>query len=167
MKFCSKCNKEKSLDEFGKDKYKKGGVSSWCKKCCNERNKNWKVVNSEKVNKYKRKYYAANLDKERKRVYEWYSINPGKVSEYNLNWRTRRNGNGGKFTNKEWQELKKKHNYMCLRCKRYEPEIKLTVDHIKPLIFGGENTVKNIQPLCKSCNSIKGKNNTDYRTDIV
>lgn len=166
MKLCFKCNKEKSLSEFGKDKYKKDGISSWCKECCNERNKKWKAANSEKVNKYKRKYYAANPDKEHKRIYEWYSINPGKIREYSLNWRTRKNNNGGKFTNKEWQELKKRYNYMCLRCKRYEPEIKLTVDHIKPLIFGGENTVKNIQPLCKSCNSIKGKNNIDYRLNI-
>ena len=32
----------------------------------------------------------------------------------------------------------------------------LTIDHIKPLSRGGTNTLDNLTPLCRSCNSSKG-----------
>lgn len=102
---------------------------------------------------------------------EWVRKNPERMKNLQKEWaiknkdiyafhQRRRKANirgaAGNHSKKEWGELKKKYNYMCLCCKQYEPFIKLTEDHILPISRGGSDYIENIQPLCSRCNSIKG-----------
>ena len=62
---------------------------------------------------------------------------------------------------KKWESMRfriaplifKEHGEQCLECGKQH---NLTIDHIIPIAMGGTNELKNLQPLCKSCNSRKG-----------
>lgn len=72
----------------------------------------------------------------------------------------KRRGAPGSHTRREWEELKKKQGYKCLRC----GEVKqLSRDHVIPIEKGGSSDISNIQGLCRSCNSKKHTKTIDYR----
>lgn len=80
----------------------------------------------------------------------------------NMRYRARKRGAEGSHTIQEWFELKKFYGNMCLCCKRTEPKVKLSEDHIIPLSKGGSDYIDNIQPLCVSCNTRKHARVIDY-----
>ena len=57
-------------------------------------------------------------------------------------------------------EVFKLYGKICLRCGSEE---NISIDHVIPVCKGGKNSIKNYQPLCKSCNSKKGIETFDYR----
>lgn len=71
------------------------------------------------------------------------------------------------FSGWDWLYLRRSYGFRCLACWRKESDdFWLTPDHVIPLSLGGAGTIDNIQPLCKSCNSRKGRKTTDYRPPI-
>lgn len=147
-----------------------------------ERSKAWIEAHPEETKTHQRRYF----ERHRERVYaknkRIRANNPGRQQEYNR--RNRHNQRAwmkrhpeymiaasarrrarvlqapGKFTSPEWQAMREFFGNICLRCKEALP---LCADHVVPLACGGSNWISNIQPLCKSCNSTKHTNATDYR----
>ena len=118
--------------------------------------KKWRKKNQDKVHFYSRKWKENNKDKIRFYGRKWRENNRDKVRIFEKNRGARERNAVGSFTFQEWEDLKKKCNYTCQMCGKKEPKIKLTIDHIIPISRGGINYINNIQPLCRSCNSIKG-----------
>jgi hypothetical protein len=103
--------------------------------------------NIEHIRQYKRAYHLINRDK---RI----------ASRQKRRARLRA---GGSFTAREWRVLRARYHHTCLCCGKAEPDIKLTPDHVIPLVHGGRNAIDNIQPLCLLCNLKKGTKTIDYR----
>lgn len=127
-----------------------------------EQRAKWRAANPEKVREANHRAYAKHPEKYLDKQRRWYKANPDKVVAYRHARRAREQA-GGTFTAAEWQALKVFYDFTCLRCGAQEPEIKLTPDHVKPLVGGGSNAIDNIQPLCGSCNNRKSTKEIDYR----
>lgn len=79
---------------------------------------------------------------------------PERISHLKARRYARERNAEGSHTLEEWKELCKKWGDKCRLCLKKK---KLTKDHIKPLSLGGTDYIKNIQPLCRNCNSRKWK----------
>lgn len=74
------------------------------------------------------------------------------------NIRARKLGIDDELSQKQWEGLLKKFNYACVNCGSTKH---ICIDHIIPLSRGGSNTINNVQPLCRSCNSRKSNATPD------
>lgn len=57
------------------------------------------------------------------------------------------------LTRTQWNTVKAHYKHRCYYCKKRPKQ--LTMDHITPLVKGGSNTLWNVVPACRSCNSRK------------
>ena len=119
--------------------------------------------NREKRAEYKRKYYQKNKDRikayqienrERSRILEReaYKNNPRKYLLKNAIRRHRMNSLISDFTSKDWESCLEYFDYSCAYCGSKK---NLEQEHVIPVSKGGNYTVNNIVPACKSCNASK------------
>lgn len=85
MKTCTKCNAEKPISEFYKQKTNsKDGYQSHCKVCDNARKAAWKLKNPELATQYQKTASANKYIKDRfsilQKNMEWKKSNPAKVA---------------------------------------------------------------------------------------
>lgn len=77
----------------------------------------------------------------------------------------------GNISSSQWTAIKAKFHFSCPACGKFEPDIKLTIDHIIPVSRDGTNDINNLQPLCGPCNSrkrniIKRYHSSDSKREI-
>lgn len=172
---CSKCQEWKNPDCFVRNTQDCTGLSSHCIEChrivandyasrnrkkLTQANDIWRQANRARHLETRKVWRKQHAEGERERSREWQKRNLERVKANTHKRRARMLSNGGSFTQEEWLSLCAHYEYRCLCCGEHRP---LTVDHIIPIAKGGMNTIDNIQPLCKPCNSAKRIKIIDYR----
>ena len=141
VKPCAKCGREKPLDQFPRAHASSGfqlDIQSWCRICHNA-------------------YHADRLRKK-------YREDPSPYLASEARRRSLKQQNGGTLNAGELQAVSDFYGNACLRCGAAD---KICLDHVVPLAAGGRNDASNLQPLCRSCNSVKGARQAwDFRSDL-
>lgn len=192
-KVCSKCKKEKPLEEFHKDQHKKCGYRSHCKSCIKEYKNKVRIHtkkisalyylnNKKRINEISALYRKNNKEKEQKRHKKYYINNKSARKKYQEKYRKTAEGkmthirgehNRRKkikmtenlLTSQQWMTILGLQRYRCVHCGEYFDKVDPTKDHIIPVSKGGGLTFLNTQALCGSCNSSKNNKIIDYRTE--
>jgi hypothetical protein len=70
-KTCPRCNVEKPVSEFHRNKSRADGLSFECSVCKKQLNKKYRLAHLEERRNYKREWQKANLDKARASTNRW------------------------------------------------------------------------------------------------
>lgn len=144
VKHCSRCKLLKFAEDYYKDDRANDGLRSSCRTCQNEMNKAWKAKNKDRVRVTRAQWLSRNLDFHRNK-------------EQRRRAR-KRNAKTFRVTRKDTARLL---NGPCFYC---GSKGEITLDHIIPLIKGGDHSVGNLVGACKACNSHKqGRFVTQWR----
>ncbi len=82
QKTCKKCNIEKEITEFHKEKRGKYGVRSKCKKCAAEYKAQYCQANIERIAEYKKLYKQANIERIAEYMKQWREDNKERIQQY-------------------------------------------------------------------------------------
>jgi 5-methylcytosine-specific restriction endonuclease McrA len=105
-----------------------------------------------------RQRYAENLEKYRAIGRARYAKNPVPAKRAAQRRRALKKAATATLTAQEWERILKRFAYRCAYCKR---DVALTLDHVIPLVKGGQHSVDNVVPACLTCNC--SKSNRDVK----
>lgn len=167
---CKICNKKSTLKSYGacqkcvnrtpearanKYKWKKNNPDKYKK---SEQLRKQKPHNKLKAKILRKKYYNSHKEQEKYQHKIWELNNKDKRKLISHRRRSKKLNIIHSFTTDEWNEMIEATDGICLSCKGKVGKDKLTLDHIIPISKakpGTVYTIKDIQPLCSSCNSSK------------
>ena len=165
-KICSKCKKEKSYENFGKDSSRSNGFNSICKECSCQKSEKWRENNPDKLKKSNKQYNDKPKVKLRRK--RWGKDNKERINLRRKKWRCANREKDNSYSRKRraikasvkenYTELDasitlKCFNNQCFNCKSID---NLCIDHHRPLSKGYPLSLNNAVILCNSCNTSKG-----------
>lgn len=160
MPRCASCG-ETHRSKFYKDRRRPDGYQTYCKECAKVKRAEWAKRNPSRIKDYYKEYYQGIKKDPRKWAERLRQESHQRARNHIVdqvlqnNRRAASMGSDGKLSPKAWYKMIINTD-VCPGCKRKWVLVgKPHIDHIRPLILRGANTLENIQPLCKSCNSRK------------
>lgn len=161
LRRCTKCSVVKSLSDFYKKKYCRGGFSSWCKQCEQVADKEYKQ------SKEWKSWYKEYVKSERGQVVRKGSVSRySKTEKYRLSCskrKARKKNLIGDLILEDWLFILNFFDNKCAYCGATSEN--LEQDHVIPVARGGGYTFSNIVPACLPCN--RGKNNREVRAWMI
>ncbi|MZK53643.1 HNH endonuclease [Clostridium beijerinckii] len=142
---------------FTKDKKTKDGLTSMCKICKSKSDEEYRIKNKDKISVQRKEKYKENPLPQLKRCRIYRKNNRDTCNIISQRYEARKRKIVNNFSVEQWNEVKRKFDNKCAYCGRKLP---LAQEHFVPVSKGGEYTINNIVPSCKSCNS--SKNNSDF-----
>lgn len=133
---------------------------SLCLSIARDKAKIYREKFPERVSISKKNSVSKNPEKYRNIKKRFWERNKPKWNIYATERRARILKAIGSFSKAEWDGLLEYYGNKCLRCSTNK---RLEADHVIPLSRGGKNSIDNIQPLCRTCNSSKGTKILDFR----
>lgn len=122
----------------------------------NERQRQRRATDPERYKTQRHELYLRNREKSHTQSSVWRQVNPEKSRQ---NVRRRRalqwNAPINDLTDAEWLAILKAFKWRCAYCGKRLTLATATPDHITPYVKGGSNTLTNVVPCCRSCNSRK------------
>ena len=179
-KTCTKCGQLQQLSSFCKNKNRPDGLSSWCRDCSKISNKLWvqnnpdkskassanwrknnpdksklsstnyRLKNKDKIQEQNRLYIINNREKVNRLNAANVKKNPEAARARNAKRRFRKRNCQTFFVSKK--EIKRLYGQPCYACGSKD---NIQIDHIIPLARGGNHSIGNLMPLCRSCNCSK------------
>lgn len=86
MKYCKKCDSEKPIDDFNKDKSRPDGLFLYCKQCTRATAAAWRTKNKGKISERSAKYYRENREKLVEKSAKYYNENKDKAAKSSKKW---------------------------------------------------------------------------------
>tara|TARA_R110000782_G_C14641447_1_gene395675 strand:- start:106 stop:588 length:483 start_codon:yes stop_codon:yes gene_type:complete len=120
-----------------------------------DRTKAWKIKNLKASLEYISQWRNENKERTAITNRKWQKENPDKISEHRRNRRAKKIMSFGRHTAEEIYLIFVFQRGLCANCEKKlfkSGKNKYHVDHIMPLIRGGNNDKYNLQCLCPSCN---------------
>ena len=114
----------------------------------------WNKAHPEQRRAAKRLYYARHREQHKAVMAAYHKAHPEVLRAKSNAYRARARAAEGQFTSAKWRALVESYGGSCAYRGEAGP---VQVDHRTPLTRGGRNSIDNILPACRKCNTEKGQ----------